>query len=199
MSYFSGVLATAFSTLMLTSTFAFAASPAKVFTDADAIAESKKYDMMCNDFDNQEAERYVEKIENEYKFNYEEATAPARKVVYFIVSCTAGAYNSNSVLLRVNEYEGKLNAVSLATPRTNAKGEVTGWVADVVQPGLSYDSTTRELTSWAKGRGIGDMYVVGTYELYEADVVLRKYFIDSEEGEGEAPGLVYESKLPLAY
>ena len=194
---------------MLSSTLAFADVPVnvpadgpvakKAFTEADAITESKKYDMMCNDYGDQEAERYVEKVENEYKYSYDTAKDPVRKVEYFIVSCTAGAYNSSSVLLRVNSYENKLDAVALATPRTNAKGTVTGWMADVVQPGMGFDPKTRQLTTWAKGRGIGDMYVLGTYELFEADVVLRKYFIDSEEGDGEAPGLVYESKLPLAY
>ena len=186
----------ALTTVMLTATIAIADTP-KVFTEADAIEESKKFDMMCNKIDDQEAEREAAKIDFDFSYSYDDAAAPARSVTYFIVTCDAGAYNRSSVLLRVNDYEGTLNPVALAAPRTTKKGVITGWMAEVVNSQLSYDPATHKLRSMAKGRGIGDMGVIATYELFENDVVLREYFIDSQAGKGEAPGIVYESTLPL--
>ncbi len=204
-AYFSEVLAKVMltSALVCASTLsahsAFAETPKLPLTEADAVQASKAYDMGCNDFEDQVAERYVEKVDFKYKYSYDTSKDPERTTSYFIVTCTAGAYNSTSVLFRVEPYANVLQPVALATPRVNRDGKVTGFSADVINAGLSYDATTGTITSFAKGRGIGDMYVLGTYKLYESDVVLVKYFIDSEEGDGEKPGVVYESKLPITY
>ena len=189
-----------FSMVLFTGTVAMATSPVvKPLTEIDAIAEAHKYDMGCNEFNTEIEPRFAQKIVHKFSYSYDTKSDPERSVEYFVVSCPAGAYNTNSMLFRVDRYENRLAPVALALPRLNTKDQVTGWTADVVLGDLNYEEKTGTLTSFSKGRGIGDLYAMGTYRLFEEDVVLVKYFLDNTEGDGEAPGTVYESKLPLNF
>lgn len=163
-----------------------------VFGDSDALAAAEKYDMTCNDL----SQRTVEHISVSYKLDYETAKDPIREQQYFIVSCLAGAYNDNSVLLRV-DYDDQLRAVSFASPEINRKGKIIGFSADVVTGALSYNAKKQTLTSFSKGRGIGDLYVSGTYQIFETQVILREYTIDNVPGDAKVVPPIYKSTEPM--
>lgn len=186
----------------LVSSFATATTPihVKTPTAADAIAESDTYDMYCNDG----IPKTVEKIDHFFRYSYEGPKDAMHGLSYFIVSCSAGAYNASSMMFRVESSysRGKtvevLKPVSFAVPRTNNKDQIVGWSADVVTAALAYDKKTNQLTSFSKGRGLGDLYVLGTYALIEDEVVLRKYEVDNKEGDDDAATVVFEATQPLA-
>ncbi len=167
--------------------------PQTAFGDSDALAAAAKYDMGCN----VGIAPTVERISNSFKYSYETPTDPIHTQEYFIVTCSAGAYNENSVLLRISPYDTELRAVSFAAPQINNKGKLVGFTADVVTGYLTYDVKTETLTSFTKGRGIGDLYVSGTYQLFETDVILREYTIDNVPGDDQVVPPIFKSKEPI--
>ncbi len=168
-------------------------TPKTAFAATDALAEAAKYDMGCNESMPADAER----ITVSFKYSYEDATAPMREQGYFIVTCMAGAYNSNSVLLTEDTYGGVLRPVPLAAPMMNSKGKLVGFTAEIVTGHLSFDKTTNQLSTFSKGRGIGDMYVHGVYQLFETQVILREYTIDNVEGDNVEVKPIFKSTQPI--
>lgn len=156
-------------------------STARAFTEYDALKEASKYDMMCNEPGTATAER----ISISFKYSYDTATDPVREQGYFIVTCGSGAYNETSVLLQEDNYGKVLRPVSLAFPVINSKNEIVGFSASILTGALSFDPKTNQLSTFSKGRGIGDLYVAGIYQLFETEVILREYTIDNQEGEQE--------------
>ena len=169
-------------------------APKTVYSDADALTAAAKYDMSCNEG----VPPSVQRFGIAFKYSYETPSDPARVQEYFIVTCAAGAYNENSVMLRINDYDTELRAVSFAAPMINRKGKIVGYTADVVTGYLSFDPKTETVTSFSKGRGIGDLYVSGTYQLVETDVVLREYTIDNVPGDSKVVPPIFKSKEPFA-
>ncbi len=167
--------------------------PTTVFGEADALTEAAKYDMGCNEGMPME----VERIAVSFKYSYEDATAPMREQGYFIVKCMAGAYNTNSVLLTEDKYAGVLRPVPLSAPMTNKKGKLVGFTAEIVTGDLTFDPATNLLSTFSKGRGIGDMYVYGLYQIYETQVILREYTIDNVEGDDIEVKPIFKATQPI--
>lgn len=186
-TFFAAVL----SIVLFSTVSAFAQS--KTFSEADAIAVSDKLEMYCNP----DMPKYVEKIAFKFRYDYEDAKSPERTANYFAVTCVAGAYNESSVLLRASDESETLHPVSFAVPRINGAGKLVGFTADVVTGSLTYDAAAKTLSIFSKGRGIGDLYVAGTYELHENEVILRSYTIDNIEGDDMEVPPIYENKEPL--
>lgn len=168
-------------------------APQTAYGDSDALAAAAKYDMGCNVGQTPT----VERISNSFRYSYETPQDPIHTQEYFIVTCQAGAYNANSVLLRISPYDTELRAISFAAPQINNKGKLVGFTADVVTGYLAYDTKTETLTSFSKGRGIGDLYVSGTYQLFETDVILREYTIDNVPGDDQVVPPIFKSKEPI--
>lgn len=113
-------------------------------------------------------------------------------MTYYLVSCPFGAYNFASMLLTPDEYAEVLRPVSFPTPIADGK-DILGWEASVVTSELTYDPANHTLTSFFRGRGIGDMSDSGTYELYEGRVVLREYQVDQTSNSKMNPIVVFKS------
>ncbi|CAN5731127.1 hypothetical protein BH10BDE1_BH10BDE1_30360 [soil metagenome] len=185
------LFAAVLSTVLFSTASAFAQT--KTYADADVIAATEKFDMTCNEPVN----KSVEKIDFKFRYEWDGPTDPERSVTYFIVTCQAGAYNENSVLLRASAYDDTLTPVGFAVPRLNTAGKIAGFTAEVVTGYLTYDEPTKTLGIYSKSRGIGDLYVSGTYELHEDEVILRGYTIDNVAGDNVEVPPVYENKEPL--
>lgn len=174
---------------IFTSQCAVAFAPA---TESDALTKAKQFNMYCNE----ELPPEVEKFTIEFNYPEEPATAPKHQTSYFIVSCAVGAYNSNSVLLVDDASEG-LKAVSLALPLVQEKTKkIIGWIADVVLPGMGYDPKTKTITSFAKGRGIGDLSQRATYIFVDGQIVLREFASDTTPDGKFNPRVIYKSTVP---
>ncbi len=189
-----------FAAVLFMGSFAFASegmlpvpTPKTAFGEADALAEAKKFDMGCNEWATSE----VERISVSFKYSYEDASDPVREQGYFIVRCTAGAYNTSSVLLSEDTYAGVLRPVPLSVPLTNRKNKLVGFTAEIVTGDLSFDPKTSLLSTFSKGRGIGDMYVHGIYQLFETQVVLREYTIDNVEGDDVEVKPIFKATQPI--
>lgn len=176
-----------FSLIFLSVSFSYAKP---TFTSDQVKEKAKEYDMLCNEFDDKNETHEVEQFTVEY-LPYEGAE---KKTVdqYSIATCMVGAYNSVSVLF-LSSSEG-LQAIPLAIPLLNSKLKVVGFSADVVGGALTFDPRTQTLSSFTKGRGIGDVSNVGTYGFQRGQVVLRKYLIDATLNEKIDPKVVYENK-----
>lgn len=161
-------------------------------TEADVLAFAKTINMGCNEG----APVTVEKIVYSFNYSYEKPTDPKHNRVYFTITCIAGAYNESSILILDDEYDG-LRIIPLASPSVNSKSLVTGMTASLEVGGLTYDKQTKTLTSYHKGRGIGDMSSSGTYVFSEDEVILRKYELDNTSDEKINPKVIYESKKSL--
>jgi hypothetical protein len=137
--------------------------------------------MGCNEY-TPPIEPSVTRIAITYRYSYEKPTDPLRESAYFIVSCAAGAYNETSVLISADPYAKVLRPVPLASP-VISKNKIVGFSAEIVTGSLSFDPKTSTLTMFSKGRGLGDMYVMAKYRLFETQVILREYTNDNVEGD----------------
>lgn len=181
-----------FSAVLLVGSFAFALegvlptpAPTTAFGPTDALAEAAKYDMGCNGSMPPTADR----ISISFKYSYDTPTDPTREQAYWVVTCAAGAYNENSVLLR-EDYDGVLRPVPLAVPQLNNKGKLVGFTAEIVNGVITFDPKTEMITTFSKGRGVGDLFNSGSYQLFETQVILREYTIDNKPGEQYVPPIV---------
>lgn len=183
---------------LLSGTSAFAQTPANPTAD-DAMKASEAFDMSCN----VDQPKSTETVVYEYRSRYDKPTDPVRTKTFFIVTCGAGAYNENSILFRIDskyEQTGEvplLVPVALPTPVWNKQNQIMGFSAEIVNPYISYDKATKEFTTFAKGRGIGDAFNSGTYGIQEGQVVLRKYVMDNTFNGRVNPKVIYESKVKL--
>lgn len=145
---------------------------------------------------NEELPLDIEKIVHAFRYDYQSDKEPMNEAVFYIGSCMAGAYNTASAVLFDNPYSG-LEFVYFATPVIGAKNKILGWNSELVTGGLSYDAKTKTLSSFSKGRGIGDMSTTITYALYHNSIILRKFSYDGT-GDGKFnQKVLWESKEPL--
>lgn len=189
--------------VILATTQSFAGNPSKNSTQRKVSSEvsenevrekAKQYEMGCSE----DAPVEVEKFSNKFRYSYETPKDREHEAQFFIVSCLVGAYNSASVLLYNNPYHG-LDVVPLSSPFVNEKSsKIIGWIAENVVGRLSYDPKTKTLSSFSKGRGLGDISQLATYAILENNVLLRKYEIDSTPDGKMNQKIIFESKEPLA-
>lgn len=126
-----------------------------------------------------------------YRTAGQDQDSPDRKRTLVQLSCSAGAYNLNSIfLLRDDDDGGGWEILSFAEPRTDfdyvdeefsrlkAPPKVSGYVAVTQLTNSEYDAGTKTITANAKWRGIGDAWSAGEWEFSDGVFVLKRYEID---------------------
>lgn len=99
------------------------------------------------------------------------------KYQLFTFVCDVAAYNSTAVYYLASEYSTP-KVLAFAIPINEGK-VVKGMVGATVIPyGGTLDPKTLTLTSFFKGRGVGDAFTSGTYKFEKGAMVLKKYIVD---------------------
>ncbi|MEO0637120.1 MAG: DUF1176 domain-containing protein [Pseudomonadota bacterium] len=151
----------------------------------------------------------------EYELTFAESYDPSRvrrmRLVEYM--CFRGAYNFGFSYL-LGEMEGPLVPIQFAFPEVDityakdADGEedwetveridITGFVArdDIINPSLDYQTMT--ITSFGKGRGIGDYFSSATWAFREGRFVLIGYVMDASLDGEQEPQLDVSFGPPLA-
>jgi len=169
---------------------------ASEISDNDVLEKAKQFEMGCQEG----APIDLQKFTNKYRYKYETEKNQEHETYFYMVSCLVGAYNTASVLFNNDSLSGSLQIVPLATPEYNEKTKkIIGWRSDAVNGGLSYDPKTKLLTSFSKGRGLGDIGTFATYAIFESMVILRKYESDTTMDGKVNPKVIYETKEPLVH
>lgn len=137
----------------------------------------------------------VEKIVHTFRYQYDSPKDPLHTLTLYVVTCQSGAYNSSSLLVKNDLYDG-LQVVPLASPKLDEKSKKTfGMTSQLLVGGITYKEKEKTLTSFTKGRGIGDMSFSATYLLHEDSVVLKKADYDGTADGKINPIRVYQSAL----
>jgi hypothetical protein len=130
-----------------------------------------------------------------FRYDYEDASAPQRQARLFGFLCNRGAYNESRVYIYANEND-ELRTLGFAVPELdiryrddnpdNAVEEiyVIGFRTVPELVNSEYDPDTRTLTSWTKWRGVGDASSTGKWLFRNGEFALVRYDVDaSYDGE----------------
>lgn len=142
-----------------------------------------------------ESEFKPEAHEISFRYSYDEASQPDRKMTLFMFPCGAGAYNTTEVYYLADPDAG-ISALSFAAPDFDLKYEgedsaklksftLRGFAAQDTLVNSGYDPATRSITSFSKWRGIGDASSTGSWAFVEGRFVLRDYEVDPTYDEQE--------------
>jgi len=103
-------------------------------------------------------------------------------VTYHSVLCNMAAYNSDSIIYYEavvgDGIEPKLMQIHLSEPVLGPRNGIKGYKATVTAPGAGIDEKG-VLTTFLKGRGIGDAFTSATYKLQGGEATLIKYVVDN--------------------
>lgn len=147
-----------------------------------------------------------------FKFASDEAAAKPRHYRLYHFPCQLYAYNESSVFYLEDDM-GAAQPVSFAEPvveaafaddeQTRLSGwKVTGFTATATLINADFDTANQTITSFAKGRGIGDIFSSGSWDFAEGSFRLRGWLYDPTADEQEDPvtvirdGVVQPPDLP---
>lgn len=153
-----------------------AAQAAYPFTMEEAIARFSVDQAAQCDFETDYEGAAARRIEASYVTVVNEGE---RETQIFSIWCSQGAYNLNSVFYVADQFGG-IQAVQFAEPVLNEKQKIVGFSTTNWLTNAGFDAKKNELSFFAKGRGLGDCYVAGTYKFLEGQFLLKRYEVDSK-------------------
>lgn len=101
----------------------------------------------------------------------------------FTFVCNVAAYNISSVTY-VASTDSAPKVATFAVPQyeyneQTKKLVVTGISATQIIPYGDFDAKTLSISTFHKGRGVGDAFVAGTYRFVNGEFLLKKYDVDA--------------------
>ena len=132
-----------------------------------------------------------------FKFSSDEAGAKPRRYRLYQFPCQQYAYNESSVFYLEDEL-GEAQVVSLAEPVVDVtfadaeesrmkSWKVTGYTASTLAVNADFDVGTMTLSTFAKGRGIGDVSSAGTWVFADGEFRLVGWEYDPTADAKEDP------------
>jgi hypothetical protein len=142
-----------------------------------------------------------------FRYDSDEASAPARQHKLYEFHCQTYAYNYSNAYYLVNEY-GEIEPVSFAEPRIEdtygddesrvlKSWKVDGLRSSVIIINPEFDEASATISNFAKFRGIGDAFSAGSWVFRQGAFILRNYDYDPTFNEAEDPVTVVKDGVVI--
>jgi hypothetical protein len=139
-----------------------------------------------------------------FRYEYDEADAPERKVTVYEMPCLYGAYNFGTLWFIESEYDG-LVPMHFAEPEidvtysddentTVESIRIAGFRTTPVLINSYFDEETDTITNFSKWRGLGDAASSGTWIFDEGKYVLSRFQVDPTHDGEINPVVIYDAE-----